>query len=113
MFTIVLVIHVILAITLVLSILMQHGKGADAGVAFGSSTTGGSAFGASGAGSFLYKASVTLAISFFFTSLLLAYLASSQIQSSNISQESVLQNIEKNKKISPIKKEIPANNIPQ
>jgi preprotein translocase subunit SecG len=113
MFTIVLVIHVVIAITLVLSILIQHGKGADAGVAFGSSTTGGSAFGSSGAGSFLYKASVGLAITFFFTSLLLAYLASSQIQSSNISQESVLQNIKKNKTVLPVKKEVPVNNIPQ
>ena len=111
MFTIVLVIHVVLAVTLVLSILIQHGKGADAGVAFGSSTTGGSAFGSSGASSFLYKVSVTLAISFFCTSLLLAYLASSQMQSSNISQESVLKNVKKVEQ--PVKTNKPVNNIPQ
>ena len=111
MFTIILIIHVILAISLVLSILMQHGKGADAGVAFGSSTTGGSAFGSGGANSFLYNASKTLAISFFCTSLLLAYLASSQMTSSNISEDSVLKNVQKIEK--PMKTNKPINNIPQ
>ncbi|SFV70065.1 Preprotein translocase subunit SecG (TC 3.A.5.1.1) [hydrothermal vent metagenome] len=107
MFEIVLVVHVVLAVLLVLSILIQHGKGADAGVAFGSSSTSDSAFGASGANSFLYKASVTLAVSFFTTSLLLAYLASSQNKVSNINVESVIKT-----QPTDIKKPVEDNKIP-
>ena len=91
MFEIVLVVQVVLSVLLVLSILVQHGKGADAGVAFGSSSTSGSAFGAAGANSFLYKASVFLVIGFFSSSLLLAYLAKSQTKQSSIATDSVLQ----------------------
>ncbi len=76
MFTAILIIHVLLAAALVGLILVQHGKGADAGAAFGSGATG-SVFGARGANSFLYKFTATIASAFFITSLTLAYLASS------------------------------------
>ena len=76
MFTVILIIHVLLAIALIGLILVQHGKGADAGAAFGSGSAG-SVFGARGANSFLYKLTVAIASTFFITSLMLAYLASS------------------------------------
>lgn len=75
-FQIILVIHILLALGLVALILMQHGKGADAGAAFGSGSSG-SVFGARGANSFIYKLTTSVAAGFFITSLTLAYLATS------------------------------------
>ncbi len=73
-FQVVLVIHMLLAFGLITLILMQHGKGADAGAAFGSGASG-SVFGARGANSFVYKLTASIAVGFFITSLTLAYLA--------------------------------------
>ena len=67
-FQIILVVHVLLALGLVGLILIQHGKGADAGAAFGSGAAG-SVFGARGAHSFLYKLTAVIAIGFFITSI--------------------------------------------
>jgi preprotein translocase subunit SecG len=76
-FQIILVIHVLLALGLVGLIFIQHGKGADAGAAFGSGAAG-SVFGARGAHSFLYKLTAVMAIGFFVTSISLAYFASNE-----------------------------------
>lgn len=72
-----LVIQVLVSISLIALILMQHGKGADAGAAFGG---GGSStvFGASGSASFLSRATAVLATLFFAVSLSLAILAHRQ-----------------------------------
>jgi len=64
-FQVILIIHVLLALGLIALILMQHGKGADAGAAFGSGAAG-SVFGARGANSFLYKLTASLALGFFY-----------------------------------------------
>lgn len=73
--TTLLIIHVFMALGLIGIILIQQGKGADAGAAFGS---GGSStmFGARGAASFLTRTTAILAILFFTNSLALAYLSS-------------------------------------
>jgi preprotein translocase subunit SecG len=84
-FQIILVIHVLLALGLVGLILIQHGKGADAGAAFGSGAAG-SVFGARGAHSFLYKLTAVLAIGFFVTSISLAYFASNERSSTDTDQ---------------------------
>ena len=76
-FQIILIIHVLLALGLVALILMQHGKGADAGAAFGAGASG-SVFGARGANSFMYKLTASVAFGFFVTSLTLAYLATNE-----------------------------------
>ncbi len=76
-FQVILIIHVLLALGLVALILMQHGKGADAGAAFGAGSAG-SVFGARGANSFLYKLTAGVATGFFLTSLTLAYLATNE-----------------------------------
>ncbi|TEU26468.1 MAG: preprotein translocase subunit SecG [Gammaproteobacteria bacterium] len=76
-FQVVLIIHVLLALGLVALILMQHGKGADAGAAFGAGSSG-SVFGSRGANSFIYKLTAGVATGFFLTSLTLAYLASNE-----------------------------------
>ncbi|MDX1453859.1 MAG: preprotein translocase subunit SecG [Gammaproteobacteria bacterium] len=70
----VLLVHVILAFALVLLILVQHGKGADAGAAFGSGASS-TVFGAAGSANFLSRATKWLAIAFFATSGGLAYLS--------------------------------------
>ena len=73
MLAVLLTIHVLLAIGLISLVLIQHGKGADAGAAFGSGASG-TVFGSQGGGSFLVKATTGLAILFFFSSLGMAYM---------------------------------------
>lgn len=72
--TLVLVVHVLVAIGIIGLVLLQHGKGADAGAAFGGGASG-SVFGATGSANFLSRATAILAVIFFSTSLGLAYLA--------------------------------------
>lgn len=68
------VIHVIVAFSLIGIVLIQHGKGADAGAAFGSGASG-TVFGSHGSGSFMTRLTAGLATVFFLTSLTLAYLS--------------------------------------
>lgn len=72
--TILTVFHIFLAIGLVGLILIQHGKGADMGAAFGSGASG-TVFGSKGSGSFLTRATAILATLFFVTSMVMAYFA--------------------------------------
>ena len=74
MYTLLVVLHLFLALGLVGLILIQHGKGADAGAAFGSGASG-TVFGARGAANFLSRATAGLATAFFLTSLTLAWFA--------------------------------------
>ena len=64
----ILVIHVIAAVAIIGLVLLQHGKGADVGAAFGSGASG-SVFGASGSANFLSRATAIIAVVFFLTSL--------------------------------------------
>jgi preprotein translocase subunit SecG len=73
--TLVWVVHVVAAVLLVVLVLMQHGKGADMGAAFGSGSAG-SLFGASGSANFLSRSTAIAATVFFITSLTLTYLYS-------------------------------------
>jgi preprotein translocase subunit SecG len=75
MSTILIILHVIVCIALIMIVLLQTGKGADMGAAFGG---GGSQtlFGSTGASTFLSKATTGAAIIFMLTSLALAYLSS-------------------------------------
>lgn len=72
--TILLIIHVLLAMTIIGLVLLQHGKGADAGAAFGSGSSS-TVFGARGSGSFLTRMTTMCATLFFATSLGLAVMA--------------------------------------
>ena len=74
MYTIILAIHLVLALTLIGVVLLQHGKGADAGAAFGSGASS-TVFGARGSASFLGRLTWGLGIAFFITSLTLAIMA--------------------------------------
>ena len=75
--TIVVVVHVIVAVVIVGLVLLQQGKGADAGASFGAGASQ-TVFGSSGTGNFLVKATTIAATIFFVTSLSLAIFARSQ-----------------------------------
>ena len=83
---ILLVIHVLVAISVIGLVLIQQGKGADAGAAFGGGGGGasGSVFGSQGSGSFLTRATGILAAIFFITSLSLAYLSIQKISPTSV-----------------------------
>lgn len=72
-YTILVIVQVAIALGLVGLILVQHGKGADAGAAFGSGASG-TVFGAKGSANFMTRATAALATTFFAISLTLAYL---------------------------------------
>lgn len=72
-YTILVVVQVVVAISLIGLILIQHGKGADAGAAFGSGASG-TVFGSQGSANFLSRTTAALATVFFVVSLSLAYL---------------------------------------
>lgn len=72
-------IHVAVAVVLIGLVLMQHGKGADIGAAFGSGASN-TIFGSQGTGGFLFKLTGALAITFFSTSLALSYLVSTKFE---------------------------------
>ena len=81
-----LVIHVLLSLALIGLVLIQQGKGADAGAAFGGGASS-TMFGSSGAGTFLTKLTTGLAIAFFVTSLGLAYLSASDVADSSLVEQ--------------------------
>ncbi|MBP7342237.1 MAG: preprotein translocase subunit SecG [Smithellaceae bacterium] len=68
------VIHIVVCVSLILIVLLQAGKGADMGAAFGGSSQ--TVFGSSGAGTFLGKLTAAIAIIFMLTSITLTYTAS-------------------------------------
>jgi preprotein translocase subunit SecG len=70
--TLVWIVHIIVALGVIGLVLLQHGKGADMGAAFGSGSAG-SLFGSSGSANFLSRSTAVLATLFFLTSLGLAY----------------------------------------
>jgi preprotein translocase subunit SecG len=83
MYQVIIVVHVLLGLGIIGLILMQQGKGADAGAAFGSGSSG-SVFGAQGAASFLSRTTAILATLFFTTSLTLAVLNGQQSKKADL-----------------------------
>jgi preprotein translocase subunit SecG len=75
MTTILIIVHVVVCVALIMIVLLQTGKGADMGAAFGGSGSQ-TLFGSTGASTFLSKATTGAAIIFMLTSLALAYLSS-------------------------------------
>ena len=72
--TVLIVLHVLVALTIIGLVLLQHGKGADMGSGFGGGASG-SLFGATGSANFLSRTTAVLAALFFLLSLALAYTA--------------------------------------
>ena len=75
MYQIILLIHVFAAIFIIALVLVQQGKGATVGAAFGSGASQ-TVFGSRGSGSFLFRITMSCAIVFFITSMGLNYIAS-------------------------------------
>jgi preprotein translocase subunit SecG len=73
--SVLLVVHVLVAIGICVLVLLQHGKGADMGAAFGSGSSG-SLFGSAGSANFLSRSTAVLATVFFLSSLGLTYFGS-------------------------------------
>lgn len=78
MYAVIIGIHVLVAIGLIGFVLLQHGRGADAGAAFGAGASG-SVFGSRGPATFLSRTTAILAAVFFFTSLSLAWMSTRQV----------------------------------
>ena len=87
--TIVLSAHTIIALLIIALVLLQKGKGAEAGAAFGSGASD-TVFGAKGSSNFFSRATAILATAFFVSSLSLAYLSSQQADVPDSLLESVV-----------------------
>src|ERR1044072_1351835 len=82
----ILVLHVLAATGIIGLVLLQHGKGADVGAAFGSGASG-TLFGATGSANFLSRATAILAVVFFLTSLGLTYFSARKSESRGVMTE--------------------------
>ena len=80
--TLVLVFHVLAALAVIGLVLIQHGKGADAGAGFGGGASS-TVFGSGGAGNFLQRMTTGIAIAFFLTSFGLAFYAKEKSQAAS------------------------------
>lgn len=85
--TVLLVVHLLVALLVCGLVLLQHGKGADMGAAFGSGSSG-SVFGASGSANFLSRTTAVLAAVFFASSLGLTYIGT--LHTSGVAQDGVM-----------------------
>lgn len=110
-YTLLIVLQVAVAVAVIVLVLLQHGKGADAGAAFGSGASG-TVFGARGSASFLSRATGILATVFFVNCLGLAYLAAHQVTSgaSVIDQSNAQSIIDQTTKSSGIP--VPSSGVP-
>jgi preprotein translocase subunit SecG len=102
LFPLLLSVHVLIGISVIGLVLLQHGKGADMGAAFGSGASG-SLFGATGSANFLSRITAVLATVFFITSLTLTYLASNKPKAPTSVMDAVVQPA-----AAPVKTEVPA-----
>jgi preprotein translocase subunit SecG len=100
--TLTLVFHMLFAVSIVGLVLIQRGKGADAGAGFGAGASG-TVFGARGSGSFLSRATAIIATLFFLTSLGLAYFGGRPA-----TQNSVMDTLPAAKVEAPVIKDVPA-----
>ncbi len=102
------IVYLVVAILLVGFILMQQGKGADAGASFGAGAAG-TVFGSAGSANFLSRTTAVLAIIFFSVSLVIGNLNSHNIAPK--SQFEDLSNVEQKQEVAPAKTE--NSDIPQ
>lgn len=116
LFSVVLVVHILAALGVIGLVLLQHGKGADMGAAFGSGASG-SLFGATGSANFLSRTTAVLAAVFFVTSLSLAYIASNKpkttgsVMQDTVKSEPVSASTEEAK--SPVDSDSKAKDVPK
>jgi preprotein translocase subunit SecG len=99
--SVLLILHVLVAVAICGFVLLQHGKGADMGAAFGSGSSG-SLFGAAGSANFLSRTTAILAAVFFASSLGLTWFASSHGAPAGTMQQGVME------KMAPKTSDVPA-----
>jgi preprotein translocase subunit SecG len=105
LYTFLIILHILVCLVLILIVLLQAGKGANMGAAFGGSSQ--TVFGSSGAGTFLGKLTAAIAIIFMLTSLTLTYTASHR-SSSLMDQKKLPVNEQKLPLPSPDAAQLPA-----
>ena len=79
------VLQILVSVSLIALVLLQQGKGADAGAAFGSGTSG-TIFGSRGSASFLSRATAVLAAVFFSNSIALAYISGQSVERESVTE---------------------------
>jgi preprotein translocase subunit SecG len=106
-----LVIHLVVAVVVCGLVLLQHGKGADMGAAFGSGSSG-SLFGAAGSANFLSRTTAVLAALFFVSSLGLTYLGSLHTKPKDVMQQGVMSDVPVTKSTDVPSTTVPAPVVP-
>lgn len=93
---ILLIVHLVMAVSLVVIVLLQQGKGAQAGAAFGGGSGGSSQslFGSRGSANFLTRTTSVIATIFFITTISLAYLYANRSSSTSVVGSSVVEQVE-------------------
>ena len=109
--TIVLIAHVGVALMIIGLVLLQRGKGADAGTGFGAGASG-TVFGARGSATFFSRATGVLATLFFVTSLTLAYLATQRTAPASLLQGAPAQQTAPQTTAPPVTEAAPASDLP-
>ena len=96
----IIVLHIIVCIALIMIVLLQTGKGADMGAAFGGGSSN-TLFGATGASTFLSKMTTVTAVLFMLTSLILAYKATNQRSSSILEDQPAVESTQTTTETAP------------
>jgi preprotein translocase subunit SecG len=111
--SVLLISHVTISVAIIALVLLQRGKGADAGAAFGSGASG-TVFGAKGSANFLSRTTAGLATLFFITSLSLAYLGSRSQEAQRSLMDDVAMPAEEISTVLPVSDDVPgaANELP-
>jgi len=109
LFNLIVVVQVVSALAIIGLVLVQHGKGADMGAAFGSGASG-SLFGASGSSNFLSKSTAVAAAVFFASTLALAYFGSNRPHTSG--RGGVMENVTIPAQKAPVAPANPADAVP-
>jgi preprotein translocase subunit SecG len=108
---VVLIAHTLIALLIIVLVLLQRGKGADAGAAFGAGASG-TVFGARGSSSFFSRATAVCATLFFVSSLTLAYLSSQgSAQPSSLLEDAPVVEVEP-ENLPELSEEMPVSDLP-
>jgi len=108
---VVLITHTLIALLIIVLVLLQRGKGADAGAAFGAGASG-TVFGARGSSSFFSRATAVCATLFFVSSLTLAYLSSQgSAQPSSLLEDAPIVEVEP-ENLPELSEEMPVSDLP-
>jgi preprotein translocase subunit SecG len=102
--TVILIVHVLAAVGVIALVLLQQGKGADMGAAFGSGASS-TVFGSQGSSSFLTRGTAVLAAVFFITSLALAVLSSQGVAKASVTESVVTEVVDSR---APVAEDMPS-----